>query len=107
MQSITAADIEGMPVMTERGEQAGEVENLVRSAADDKLYVVIDHGGFLGLGEKTVALSLEGLLLQGDRIVVPTLTDEEIEALPEFEESDQFPEVEDTAEAQIRVLAQQ
>jgi hypothetical protein len=95
-----------MPVVTERGEQAGEVSGLVRSSADNKIYVVIDHGGFLGLGEKTVALSLEGLVLQGDRILVPTLSDEEIEALPEFEESDQFAELEDSEQAEIRVAQQ-
>ena len=106
MQSIAVSDLQGMQVFTERGEQAGEVSGLVQSTADNKMYVVIDHGGLLGLGEKTVALSLEGLLLQGDRIIVPSLTDEEIEALPEFEASEQFPEVEEGAEAQIRVAAQ-
>jgi hypothetical protein len=60
----------------------------------------------MGLGEKTVALSLEGLLLQGDQILVPQLSQQEIEALPEFQASDQFPEVEDDQPAQIRIAAQ-
>jgi sporulation protein YlmC with PRC-barrel domain len=107
MQAITASELEGKQVFNERGEQIGEVENLVRSTADDQLYVVIDHGGFMEFGEKTVALSLEGLLLQGDRIIVPQLSNEEIAALPEFQAGDRFPEVEDNEEAEIRVIAQQ
>jgi hypothetical protein len=74
--------------------------------ADGKMYVVIDQGGFMGLGEKTVALSLEGLLLHGDQILVPQLSQQEIEALPEFQASDQFPQVEDNQQAQIRMAAQ-
>lgn len=45
-------------------------------------------------------------MLQGDKIVVPGLTDEEIEALPEFEGGDQFPVVDTDSEFEIR-LAQQ
>jgi hypothetical protein len=36
-------------------------------------------------GEKRIAFSLEGLMMQGDQIVVPGLTDEQIRALPEFQ----------------------
>jgi sporulation protein YlmC with PRC-barrel domain len=106
MQAITASDLEGKAVVNEAGEQIGEVSNIVESTADGKMYVVIDQGGFMGVGEKRVALSLEGLTMQGDQILVPQLSQQEIEALPEFQASDQFPEVEDDQQAQIRVAAQ-
>jgi len=106
MQRVAVADIDGATVINERGEQLGKVDGIVQSTADQKRYVVINHGGFLGLGEKKVALSLEGLAMQGDRIVVPGLSDDEIRALPEFKESDQYPEVKDT-EVQFRTMAQQ
>jgi len=106
MQRVALADFEGLDVINERGEQLGDVDGIVQSTADQKRYVVINHGGFLGLGEKTVALSLEGLMMQGDRLVVPGLTDDEIRALPEFEANDQYPEVQD-AEVEVRTMAQQ
>jgi sporulation protein YlmC with PRC-barrel domain len=106
MQRVALADFEGLDVINERGEQLGDVNSIVQSTADQKQYVVINHGGFLGLGEKTVALSLEGLMMQGDRLVVPGLTDDEIRALPEFTASDQYPEVQD-AEVQVRTMAAQ
>ena len=106
VQSVALVDFDGMDVVNERGEQVGEVEAIVQSAADNKMYVVIENGGFLGVGENRVALSLEGLMMQGDRIVVPGLTDDEIRALPQFEAGDQFPEV-DAAEVEIRTMAAQ
>ncbi|HEX2256097.1 MAG TPA: PRC-barrel domain-containing protein, partial [Afifellaceae bacterium] len=106
MQTIAASDIEGMEVVNAEGEQIGTAEGLVQSAQDNKLYLVINQGGFLGLGEKRVALSLDGMLLAGDRIVIPNVTDEQIAAFPAFEPNDQFPAVEGNMTADIRTAAQ-
>jgi len=102
MRSITASEIEGMDVVNLRGVQLGEVENVVRSAADNREFIVISHGGFLGLGEKRVALPVTDVRVNGDRIQVPGLTDEQISALPAFDWNDRtYPEVEDNSELQI------
>jgi sporulation protein YlmC with PRC-barrel domain len=102
MRSITASEIEGMDVVNLRGVQLGEVENVVRSAADNREFIVISHGGFLGLGEKRVALPLTDVRVNGDRIQVPGLTDEQISALPAFDWNDRtYPEVENESELQI------
>ena len=106
MQRVAVADFDGMDVINERGEDIGEVEGIVQSAADGKRYVVIENGGFLGIGENRVALSLEGLMVRGEQLVVPGLTDDELRALPKFEASDQYPEVED-AEVEVRAMAAQ
>jgi len=106
MSRVALADFDGMNVVNERGEDLGEVEGIVQSTADGKQYVVIENGGFLGVGENRIALSLEGLMMQGDNLVVPGLTDDEIRALPVFEASDQYPQVDD-AEVEIRTMAAQ
>jgi len=106
MQRMAVADFGGMNVVNERGDNLGEVEGIVQSAADQKRYVVIENGGFLGIGENKIALSLEGLMIRDNNLVVPGLTDDEIRALPKFEESDQYPEVTD-AEVEVRTMAQQ
>ena len=99
---MTVRDLEGREVFNARGEQIGEVENIVRSVVDNKEYAVISHGGFLGLGEKRVVLALSGMELQGDRVVLPNATDEQIRAYPAFDSYDQeFPEIEDTAPIQM------
>jgi hypothetical protein len=66
---VRVSELTGMQAVNARGQQIGEVEGVVRSESDSKLYVVIDHGGFLGLGEKRFALSLEGMRLGRDRLI--------------------------------------
>lgn len=104
MRQISAANLEGMSVFNARNVQLGEVENLIRSKADDKLYLVIDHGGFLGLGEKRIVMSAEGIRMQNGRIVVPGLTDAQISQLPEFRMSGQFSEVANSDMAEIQSM---
>jgi len=106
MQRVALTDFEGMNVLNERGEDVGDVEGVVQSTADQKRYVVIENGGFLGIGENRIALSLEGLMVQGENLIVPGLTDDEIRALPKFEASDQYPEVTD-AEVEVRTMVAQ
>lgn len=66
-----------------RGEQFGDVERVLIGQGN-RGYVVIGHGGFLGLGEKKIMLPLEQIRVQGDRLVMPGLTDDQIRAMPEF-----------------------
>jgi hypothetical protein len=106
MQKIAASDLEGMVVVNAKGEQIGTAEGLVQSAEDKKLYLVINQDGFLGLDKKQVALSLEGMILTGDKIVIPNVTDEQIVAFPAFKANDQFPEVDGNTTAEIMTAAE-
>ncbi len=45
-----------MDVYSIRGQKIGEVKRLVRRLGDNRGYVVLEHGGFLGLGEKKLPL---------------------------------------------------
>ncbi len=49
---------------------------------DDKRYVLIVAGGFLGIGEKLVALQIDSLRHNGDRLI-STLTEADVRALPD------------------------
>ena len=106
MQKIAASDLEGMVVVNAKGEQIGTAEGVVQNAEDKKLFLVINQDGFLGLDKKHVALSLEGMVLTGDKIVIPNVTDEQIVAFPAFKPNDQFPEVEGNTTAEIMTAAQ-
>jgi len=91
MQRVALDRLNGMDVVNERGEKLGTADGVVQGTADQKQYLVIKHGGFLGLGEKTTALSIDGLMMRGNQIVVPGLSDDQIRAMPRFENSDKFP----------------
>ena len=88
MRTLTAEELQGMDVVNARGEQLGDVENLVLSTSDNRTMAIVAHGGFLGLGEKKVALPLENMALADDRLVIRGVTDEQLKAMPAWEEGD-------------------
>lgn len=85
---ISLDDLEGMDVVNARGVQLGDVENVVIDPGDGRQLAVIAHGGFLGLGEKKVALPLENMVMTGERLVIRGVTEDEIRAMPAFDDGD-------------------
>jgi hypothetical protein len=51
---------------------------------NNKRYVVIGHGGFLGIGEDRVAFPLERFGISGDRLVIRGVTENDIEAMDDY-----------------------
>ena len=87
---MVAADLEGAVVYDETDAEIGEVSEIILSADGKAEKAVIDVGGFLGLGEKSVAVPFKDLALMktevdGDIVVYVSATKEELEAMPEFE----------------------
>lgn len=80
-------DLIGMNVISDTGDDVGEVDTFV--ILDGELQAVVGVGGFLGLGEHNVALSLADLTWDGERLVIP-FTKEELEAMPEWDEQAEF-----------------
>ncbi|PRY24969.1 PRC-barrel domain protein [Aliiruegeria haliotis] len=58
---LTAAELKGMPVIGEGGDRVGEVSEIVISEGGEIEKVIVDVGGFLGLGEKSVALAFDDI----------------------------------------------
>ena len=83
LMMVTAADLDGRDVLTLRGEDVGEVEGVFRSGG--QLFAVIEHGGFLGIGDTEVAIPLERIGMRGDDVVLLGLTEEQLEQLPEYD----------------------
>jgi hypothetical protein len=86
-ESEMANDITGERVYDSTGEWIGEVSEMV--VKDEKTWAIVDVGGFLGIGEKPVALDLSELDIatdaNNDVRVSTAFTKEELEAMPEFE----------------------
>jgi sporulation protein YlmC with PRC-barrel domain len=82
--AMTADELQGKNVMTSTGEELGEVEDVVIEQGQVKA-ALVDVGGFLGLGAKRVAIPQERLSVQGENVQT-TMTQDEIAALPEYEE---------------------
>lgn len=87
---LTAEDLDGARVYDPEDEWVGEISqiNLAEDGAISN--VIVDIGGFLGLGEKPVSLDIMELDIRrtgADEIAVYVpMTEDELEALPEYTE---------------------
>lgn len=90
--ALTAEDLQGVAVYDAADEHVGEIPNIVLSDDDQVEHVIVDVRGFLGLGEKPVAVSFEEIDLSHDQDGVTnalqartSLTVEELENMQEWE----------------------
>jgi sporulation protein YlmC with PRC-barrel domain len=78
---------------TEDAETIGDIQDLVLDQDGSVTAVVVGIGGFLGIGRHDVAINFEELEFtqdeNGELMVVVNATREQLEAMPEFEETDQ------------------
>ncbi len=90
-EQILASSVIGKTVYTgadEEGEAIGDVNDVVINAAGGAEALVIGVGGFLGIGEKDVAVNFDRVSLSdkdGERIIVVSATKEELQAAPQFD----------------------
>ncbi len=87
---LTSEKLTGAKVYDANDKSIGEVSNVVLSADGKATDLVIDVGGFLGMGEKPVALPLAEIDIlresEGDDLrVYLNQTKEQLEAMPNFE----------------------
>lgn len=69
-------------------EKVGEIDNVVMGSDNRANSVLVDIGGFLGIGAKTVAIPVAQLRADGDRVVAQNLTKEQAKGMQEYKESD-------------------
>jgi len=86
---LTADDLTGANVYGADNEDMGEVSELLLNEDGSLDRAVLDIGGFLGLGEHSIAVTFEELQIVrgegGDVRVYIDATQEELEAQPEYE----------------------
>ncbi|GGD15543.1 PRC-barrel domain-containing protein [Aureimonas glaciei] len=81
--ALTVGELKGYDIVGANNETLGDVQDVVN--VDDRLFVVIASGGFLGLGEDQTAIALSSLTVRGDNFVAPNVTEEQIEELADFD----------------------
>ena len=97
-----AANCVGQPIVNASGEKIGDVNDLLFDRTGKITTIVIGVGGFLGLGEKRVALPFEAVTYNeqnGTRQIMVPLTKEALLAAPDYKltEKTTFDKVKETA----------
>ena len=84
--SINAEELIGEDVYSIDGEDIGDISTLMVGSDGRIRNVIVSFGGFLGMGEKEVALPWDRFTVgpEGEQITVD-VTEAEIEAMPDFE----------------------
>ena len=91
MGAISADDLIGTTVYGANEENVGSVEDIILSDDGEVEAVIVDVGGFLGIGAKEVALGMDNLEFMsdsdGDMYLYTQFTEEQLEAQPEYDEA--------------------
>ena len=81
--------IEGATIYGAGDHKVGTVSHMHGTGSDSE--VIIDVGGFLGVGEKPVAVGMDNLTFMadedGDQYLYTTFTKEQLDAAPAYDES--------------------
>lgn len=83
--SSPPADVVGKDIQDAKGDDIGEIEKVEGDT------VIVGVGGFLGLGERKVALPWNQLTMSGtgeDAKITTNMTKDQLKALPEYKESE-------------------
>jgi sporulation protein YlmC with PRC-barrel domain len=75
----------GKPVYNDRDEKVGDVDDLIIAPDSSVSYAIIGVGGFLGLGERQVAIPVSRFKNSEGRIVLPGATKDALQAMPSFQ----------------------
>jgi sporulation protein YlmC with PRC-barrel domain len=82
-EAARASRLIGAEVRNDSGESIGTIDDLML-VGDSVEFAVLSVGGFLGLNAKLVAISFDDLQVDGDSVILPDATREELKRLPEF-----------------------
>jgi len=89
LMQMTAGDLIGKTVVNEAGEEVGEIEDIVIGTTDKEVQAIVAVGGFLGIGDKSIALSFDELEPgQEDNVLLTSgATVEELKQRPAYDEA--------------------
>ncbi|WP_230533147.1 PRC-barrel domain-containing protein, partial [Microvirga roseola] len=103
--AIAVSEINDMDLYNARGNELGDVERVVLGQ-DGRQYLVIGAGGFLGIGERNVLIPMDQVAMRGDRLVIQGITEDQIRAMPAYDNSNRntFRELENEQQVQINAM---
>lgn len=86
-KELHSSHLIGMSIRNLLGKELGVVDGLLISSQGKVQAVIIEHGGFMGIGEKRVKLNWNQLQLTADgSAVVLDMTPDEVKTLPEVKQ---------------------
>jgi sporulation protein YlmC with PRC-barrel domain len=85
-EAYRASRMIGTPVLNDKNEKIGTVDDLIVSPNDRVLFAVLSVGGFLGINRRLIAVPYSELKVddEGRKIILPGASKDALSNLPEF-----------------------
>ncbi len=90
-QDFRATKIIDSAVKNDQGAELGEVDDLIMSRSGKVKKVILSLGGFLGVGEKLIAVPFRSLKVNDKGDVIYNMTKEQLERYPKFSYREELP----------------
>jgi hypothetical protein len=104
-QQVSVAALTDGELTGASGVDLGDIARVVENRSDQKAYLVVSRGGFMGFLDKEFLVPADRVAMRRGRIVAPLLTETDLRSLPVYGRSgDQYRELEDS---QTITIAQQ
>jgi hypothetical protein len=99
---LTVDALEDMDLVGADGKEIGDIEGVVENNADKKQFVVIERGGFLGFGAKTITLPLENVAVQGEKLTLRNMDVAQLDGMAEFKnDNNAFRDLDDSQQINL------
>lgn len=89
LMAMTAGDLIGKSVVNAEGEEVGEIEDIVIGTSDKQVQAIVSVGGFMGIGDKSIAVAFDELQPGQEESVLLSsgATVEELKQRPAYDEA--------------------
>jgi hypothetical protein len=77
----------GTTVRNSAGDKIGTIDDLLMGDDSKVNYAVLSVGGFLGIGDRLVAVPMSDLQMAADHMVMPSATKDSVSKMPKFDRS--------------------
>jgi PRC-barrel domain len=81
---LTVDTLGDMELVGADGKEIGAIEGVVENNADKKQFVLVERGGFLGFGAKEIAVPVENLAVQGEKVTLRNMDAAQLDGMTEF-----------------------
>lgn len=85
LASMSTEEIVGKAIVSRDGEEIGDVDEVVVDGTTGQKFAVVDVGGFLGVGEKSIVVALDELQAADDDRIQSDLTRETLQTQTEYD----------------------
>jgi sporulation protein YlmC with PRC-barrel domain len=91
LETMSADQIVGKPIVSREGEEIGDVQEVVTDPTSGQKFAVVDVGGFLGVGQKSIVIAFDELQMSGEDRLQSDLTRETLQTKTEYSPGDYEP----------------